>query len=437
MRKRRLGGFLVASFLLLVAPQLLQAQEIPYEFESPELIVAIGDVHGDYDGFVDNLMATGLVDEDLRWTGGSAHLVQTGDVVDRGPESRKAMDLLMELERQAEAAGGRVHALLGNHEFWNAVGELSYVSEEEVKAFDGPRDEILREEHRAEAPAPGYFALREAFGPEGDYGKWIRSHNAAVKIGEVVFVHGGITKETVQLGLGKTNRRARAEMDSDTWLEGIAVSQDGVLMTRRFSTDDLRREDDERLGLELQEVLKLFEKEIRCRLPLVQSKRVIDLMLGSNLSQVVETMETWAEGHETMSDAGTGFGPSDEGRRRLNAFELSRVLYDESVRALRAGHREASLELMAEAQPLLKQTGQRGEEGLAWEHMASLMAATGKSSDAFVRYAKQALKIAREVSEARALVSLGALEARSANYANYERAMELTQAGLIHESSDR
>ena len=121
MRKCRLAGVLVASFLLLVAPQLLQAQEIPYEFESPELIVAIGDVHGDYDGLVDNLMATGLVDKDLRWTGGSAHLVQTGDVVDRGPESRKAMDLLMELGRQAEAAGGRVHALLGNHDAFSTV----------------------------------------------------------------------------------------------------------------------------------------------------------------------------------------------------------------------------------------------------------------------------------------------------------------------------
>ena len=40
-----------------------------------------------------------------RWTGGRTHLVQIGDMMDRGPESRKAMELLMSLERQAQRHG--------------------------------------------------------------------------------------------------------------------------------------------------------------------------------------------------------------------------------------------------------------------------------------------------------------------------------------------
>ena len=51
-------------------------------------IVAIGDVHGAYDNFVQVLQMAGLVDEDARWVGGTTHLVQTGDVLDRGKSLR-------------------------------------------------------------------------------------------------------------------------------------------------------------------------------------------------------------------------------------------------------------------------------------------------------------------------------------------------------------
>jgi fructose-1,6-bisphosphatase len=69
-------------------------------------IVAVGDVHGDYEQFVTVLRETGVIDRKGRWAGGKTHLVQAGDVVDRGAGSRKAMDLIMTLEKQAQKAGG-------------------------------------------------------------------------------------------------------------------------------------------------------------------------------------------------------------------------------------------------------------------------------------------------------------------------------------------
>ena len=69
-------------------------------------IVAVGDVHGDYEQFVTVLRETGVIDRKGRWAGGKTHLVQTGDVVDRGAGSRKATDLIMTLEKQAQKAGG-------------------------------------------------------------------------------------------------------------------------------------------------------------------------------------------------------------------------------------------------------------------------------------------------------------------------------------------
>ena len=64
-------------------------------------------MHGAYDRFVDILKTAGILDARLRWTGGRAHLVQLGDVVDRGPDSRKALDLLERLQGEARRAAAR------------------------------------------------------------------------------------------------------------------------------------------------------------------------------------------------------------------------------------------------------------------------------------------------------------------------------------------
>ena len=95
-----------------------------YDWQDVSRVVAIGDIHGAYDEFTGLLRAVGLVDGDLHWQGGNTHLVSLGDLVDRGAGSKQVMDLLMRLQEQAEAAGGRVHVLLGNHELMNLTGDL-------------------------------------------------------------------------------------------------------------------------------------------------------------------------------------------------------------------------------------------------------------------------------------------------------------------------
>ncbi len=48
--------------------------------------------------------------------------LQLGDVVDRGADSLALLGLLERLARSAAAAGGRVQALLGNHELMQVRG---------------------------------------------------------------------------------------------------------------------------------------------------------------------------------------------------------------------------------------------------------------------------------------------------------------------------
>jgi hypothetical protein len=188
---------------------------------APARVVAVGDVHGAYAEFVAVLQRTGLIDTNRQWTGGAATLVQIGDALDRGSRSRECLDLLMDLERQAPRDGGTVVPLLGNHEFMNVIGDLRYVTPEIFLTFAAPDSEKTREQaykeyveflsaHSAHAHAvvppadeparkawmdahpPGFIEHREAFGPNGKYGQWIRAHHAVVQIGDGLFVHGGL-----------------------------------------------------------------------------------------------------------------------------------------------------------------------------------------------------------------------------------------------------
>lgn len=209
------------------------------DIRTTERIVAVGDVHGAYDRLVGILRAAGLIDASARWIGGRAILVQTGDVVDRGAESRRALDLLRRLEREATRAGGRVYALLGNHEVMRMVWDLRYLSPGEIAAFRNGGSEELRERVYATVAAdvaqraraekreydeaafreqfmrdipPGFIEMRQAFGPAGDYGKWLREHHAIVRINGIVFVHGGIDEATAMLGCEAINDAIRRDL---------------------------------------------------------------------------------------------------------------------------------------------------------------------------------------------------------------------------------
>ena len=84
--------------------------------KSTRKLVAVGDVHGQFEGFVKILRHAGLIDAEHHWCGGHNRLVQIGDILDRGPFSLKVDALLERLQAEAAAAGGEVVRLVGNHE---------------------------------------------------------------------------------------------------------------------------------------------------------------------------------------------------------------------------------------------------------------------------------------------------------------------------------
>ncbi len=189
------------------------------------------------------LQTAGILDASGKWAGGRAHLVQVGDVLDRGLEGPKALDLLIRLEDQAQKAGGRVHALLGNHEVMNMLGDLRYVSADEYKQFRTPESETdggstlyeasmahardaakakgekfdetaFRARFNEQAPL-GYIERIEAFSESGRYGRWLRKHDTLATIDGVAFLHGGLTPEVAALGCEAINDTVRREIGAD------------------------------------------------------------------------------------------------------------------------------------------------------------------------------------------------------------------------------
>lgn len=174
-----------------------------YRFSTDERVVAVGDIHGALDEFVAVLQGTGLVDEELAWSGGATTLVSVGDLVDRGDYGRQVMDLVMRLQRESAAAGGAVHVLLGNHEAMNLSGDLRYVSEGDYAQFG--------DQAPPGVPA-GFLERRAAFSPDGEYGRWLLELPVAIVVNDTLFVHGGLSERLEGRTLEEINASARRDL---------------------------------------------------------------------------------------------------------------------------------------------------------------------------------------------------------------------------------
>jgi hypothetical protein len=265
--KRTAGLKILLGLLALFLPL---CAEVPCIWTGVERVVAVGDLHGDYANFIAILEGTKIVDGELHWAAGRTHLVQTGDVLDRGPEGRRIFDLLINLEREAEAAGGHVHCLTGNHEEINMSGIAfdypDYVTVEQFLSFlpdDYVRQREIKFRQRwlAQNPSVGHDSspppeavhafwadvLRSDQDAQAryfdffrqHYGQWIAQHNAVIKINETVFAHGGISEKYSLKPLSEINDMLRSDfqniLNQRKFTPRILYSRDGPLWYREMA----------------------------------------------------------------------------------------------------------------------------------------------------------------------------------------------------------
>ena len=233
-------------------------------------IVAVGDLHGDFTAWRSIIRAAQLVNDRGRWIGGDTVLIQTGDAVDRGPESLEIIQDLMRLQQEALRDHGQVIALIGNHEAMNVTGDLRYVSVEDYAAYtdknSGPRREAVYKANKAvietsyrqhdpqltddaikqawiKATPLGSIERQIAWDPQGKIGRWIDRNPAVVLLDGTLFLHGGISPAYVHLPISEINSQVDAALTAKAtdpqsiindplgplWYRGLATPNvDGV-----------------------------------------------------------------------------------------------------------------------------------------------------------------------------------------------------------------
>ncbi|MGC4119123.1 MAG: metallophosphoesterase [Myxococcales bacterium] len=154
----------------------------PAIIELPELrepLYAVGDVHGALPELKELLVRAGLIRlegaDGFEWTGGKAVLVQTGDLINKGPLSLAAIEFAIALEEKAAAQGGRALFVAGNH-------EIGFLAKAPQKWYRHIADE---------AKARGLEVCSGVHAAGTVFGQWLRTRPAAVVVGGLYFSHSG------------------------------------------------------------------------------------------------------------------------------------------------------------------------------------------------------------------------------------------------------
>ena len=221
-------------------------------YKNVSKIAALSDIHGQYDLFITLLMNNKIIDKNLNWIFGKGHLVINGDIFDRGDQVNETLWFVYKLELQAIKNGGMVHFLLGNHEYMVLYDDLRYVNSK-YKLSAGLLD-------------LDYDML---YSNKTVLGRWLRSKSTIIKINNVLFTHGGISKEfvskvgsdieainnTMRISIPKLKnlRKLRKSKESNEFYDLYFGSQ-SLIWYRGFFKNDFT-------SSELEDVLNLFDAE--------------------------------------------------------------------------------------------------------------------------------------------------------------------------------
>jgi thiol-disulfide isomerase/thioredoxin len=153
-------------------------------YTKPEKLFCLSDIEGNFDAFRKLLQSNKIIDGNYNWIFGNGHLVFAGDMFDRGKQVTECLWLIYSLERKAKTAGGYVHFIMGNHEIMNLSNDIRYVHD--------------KYKENAKLLGLEYVKLYDHY---SELGRWLRTKNVMEKIGDLLFLHAGISPEINRLDL--------------------------------------------------------------------------------------------------------------------------------------------------------------------------------------------------------------------------------------------
>lgn len=225
-------------------------------------LVAVGDLHGDLAKARRAFRLAGLIDDRDRWAGGTATVVQVGDVLDRGDQELQLLYWLERLAVQAGRAGGALHVLTGNHETMNVAGSYRYATPGGMASFARwARLHTLEAGLKAKCgctgvgpppppPSEHTVARTAALQPGGAVTRRFLAGNPTVlQVGSTVFVHGGVLPQHVAYGLERINAETQEWMLSGSQRSKprFLMGRSAIVWAREYSAEREERCDCETL----------------------------------------------------------------------------------------------------------------------------------------------------------------------------------------------
>jgi hypothetical protein len=191
-------------------------------YDMPSKLLAVSDIEGNFVSYYKLLVNNGVIDENYNWTFCKGHLVILGDLVDRGKNVTQCLWLTYKLEQEAGKHGGQVHYLLGNHEQFLLMGIDFYAHIKYKKLYN-----VLR------------ISSDVLYSDSTELGRWMRTRNAMIKAGDIVFVHGGIHPiiGDTHLSVSEINKIVQDNIDTnepDTDEAYHLLTGNGILWYRGF-----------------------------------------------------------------------------------------------------------------------------------------------------------------------------------------------------------
>jgi len=200
-------------------------------YPMPDKIFALSDIEGNFNTCINLLQQHNVLDENLNWSFGSGHLVVIGDVFDRGNHQTELLWLLYRLEKEAKKIGGYLHFILGNHELMNLRGDIRYINK---KYF--VMDSLVTKTMG--------IKYKNLYGKNSELGRWLRTKNAIEKIGNIIFVHAGLSPKLMKSNLSITdiNDNVRKNLDRNKneyeTIDSLIMKRNGPLWYRGYFGDE-------------------------------------------------------------------------------------------------------------------------------------------------------------------------------------------------------
>ncbi|HEY8378596.1 MAG TPA: hypothetical protein VIK91_19015 [Nannocystis sp.] len=195
-------------------------------------LVVIGPLNGDLAAAKAALKAAGAIDDAGKWAGGDLVVVQLGNQFGPHKDEKATLALLDDLAAQAEAAGGALYRLIGEHEILNvALNFRDIVHAQGFKDYakaksDDPRVDSLPAAQRGRAAV---------FASGGEGAKKLAAQKLVLIAGDTVFAHAGLLEEHVQKGIDNIND------EGSGWMLGeIAMMPDMMAVPGPARTPRLR-----------------------------------------------------------------------------------------------------------------------------------------------------------------------------------------------------